>query len=267
MSEMKRRKLMVDSNTPIQPEPEKVPSPRKRKGNSGESPAPLPEPEVTFDRAESLPDEAQAAPEMTPSQEATNLDELIDAAVAPEDEDAGGDYESGPPQYVVLQRQTRPPKAIPFCSLPKAQGSKTVYLLTVDRQARGEGELDTYLVSQGVYKALKAHPVFQRQIKRFLIRLCATSLGVPFFFEINLDDHGVWGATRRGLGERAEGEWVLATAGDMSTGYVRLPSAYSEEPVFPMQTFNELYTSTYKTCFIQTLDHPVIKRGALRKAK
>ena len=35
----------------------------------------------------------------------------------------------------------------------------------------------------------------------------------------------------------------------------------------PTQTFDELFSLTYGAPLIKSLDHPVIKRGALRKAK
>ena len=159
---------MVDPNiTP--PGSEKTPPPPlRKKGNSGKAPKPETpaEPEMTFDRSESLPDEAQAAPDPTPSQDAPDLDDEFASAVAPEDdEDLDLNEDAlGPPRYTVVNRRTTPPKMVPFRIFPKEEGvTKTVYLLAVDRSARGKNELDTYLLSEKVKRQLISHPVFQKQ--------------------------------------------------------------------------------------------------------
>jgi hypothetical protein len=154
---------------------------------------------------------------------------------------------------------------IPLRVFPKSAGSTTVYLLVVKREAQAEGDLDTYLLSQPVREKLAGHPVFQKAIRRFQIRLGVTSLGTPFFFEINLDDHGVWGQSRRDLVAIAETRWVTVTS-DRQAGYRHWDSDHFEDPVALKQSFEELYKLTYKPCLITTLDHPGIKRGMLRKA-
>jgi hypothetical protein len=264
---------MVDEHITTPPEPEKVPPPhRRKKGNSGESPGPettqAPEPETTFDRAKSLPDEALAAPGMTPSQEAPDLDDEFASAVAPEDDDVDLNEDVlGPPRYTVVERRTTPPKMVPFRIFPKEEGvTKTVYMLAVDRGAQDEGELDTYLLSEKVRVHLASHPVFQKQIRRYQIRLGMTSLGKPFFLEINLDDHGVWGTSRRNVAERAEMEWTLARSQGRE-GYVSWPADHYDDLSMPEQGYLELYNLSYKPCFISGLNHPVILRGAFKKAK
>jgi hypothetical protein len=223
--------------------------------------------ETTLDRAESLPDEAQPAPEPTPSQDAASLDDLLASAVAPEDEDVDlSEEDLGPPHYTSIPRRTAPPKMIPFRIFPKSVGSMTIYMLSVNRDAQEDGDLDTYPLSQSVRVALTSHPVFQKQIRRFQIRLGVTSLGKPFFLEVNLDDPGVYGRTRRDLVAVAESKWIFVTS-DRSTGYTPHDSDHEGDPVLPEQEFAELYQLTYKPPLISSLSHPIIKRGALRKAK
>jgi hypothetical protein len=202
---------MVDEVITTPPEPEKVPPPKRRKkGNGANLPAtPKFEEELTFDRAESLPDVAQAAPEPTPSQEAIDLDSEFASAVAPEDDEDVDLNEDvlGEPRYSVIDRRTTPPKMVPFGIFPKVEGvTKTVFLLAVDRGARDKGESDTYLLSEKVRVHLAGHPVIQKQIRRYQIRLGKTSLGTPFFMEVNLDDQGVWGASRRNVVALAEAQ-------------------------------------------------------------
>ena len=264
---------MADMNFTTPPEPEKTPPPRGRKrGNSGEAPKPevQAEPEMTFDRSESLPDEAQPAPDPTPSQDAPDLDDEFASAVAPEDdEDLDSNEDAlGPPRYTVVNRRTTPPKMIPFRIFPKEEGvTKTVYLLAVDRSARGKNELDTYLLSEKVKQHLISHPVFQKQIRRYQIRLGMTSLGDPFFLEVNLDDQGVWGVSRRNVVAQAEKEWVLAQSEGNAVGYVSWAADHFSDLPKPAQGYQELYDLSYKPCFISGLNHPVIMRGAFKKAK
>jgi hypothetical protein len=224
------------------------------------------EPETTLERAASLPDETQAAPEPPPLGEADDLDDLLSSAIAPDDDDVAlAEMEMGQPDYPALTRRTSPPKMIPIRIFPKSVGSMTVYLLTVKREAQAEGDLDTYLLSKPVREKLAGHPVFQKAIRRFQIRLGVTSLGAPFFLEVNLDDHGIWGQSRRDLVAIAEARWVTVTS-DRQTGYCHWDSDHFEDPVELKQSFEELYQLSYRPCLITTLDHPVIKRGMLRKA-
>jgi hypothetical protein len=240
--------------------PPKAPRTRRTKSNGAT------EPETTLERAESLPDEAQPAPEQPPLQEADDLDEMLSSAVAPDDEDIDLDEaELGQPDYSILTRRTSPPQMIPIRIFPKSVGAMTVYLLAVKREAQAEGDLDTYLVSQPVREKLAGHPVFQKAIRRFQIRLGVTSLGVPFFLEVNLDDHGIWGQSRRDLVAVAETKWLTVTS-DRQAGYRHWDSDHFEDPAQPKQGFEELYKLTYRPCLITTLEHPVIKRGKLRKA-
>jgi hypothetical protein len=229
-------------------------------------PPPSVEPETTFDRAESLPGETMAASESPPLQEADDLDELLCSAIAPDDEDvAVAEMELGQPDYSILPRRTSPPGMIPIRIFPKSVGAMTVYLLAVKREAQAEGDLDTYLISQPVRERLAGHPVFQKAIRRFQIRLGVTSLGAPFFLEVNLDDHGIWGQSRRDLVAVAETKWLTVTS-DRQAGYRHWDSDHFEDPVELKQSFEELYKLTYRPCLITTLEHPVIKRGMLRKA-
>jgi hypothetical protein len=239
--------------------PPVTPKGKKAKANGGEAP------ETTFERAESLPDEAQVAPDLPPPQEADDLDDLLSGAVAPDDEDVDlAEAELGQADYSVLTRRTSPPQMVPIRVFPKSVGSMTVYMLTVKREAQAEGDLDTYLLSQPVREKLAGHPVFQKAIKRFQIRLGVTSLGVPFFLEVNLDDHGIWGQSRRELATVAETKWLTITS-DRQAGYRHWDSDHFLDPVELKQSFDELYKLTYRPCLITTLDHPVIKRGMLRK--
>ena len=234
----------------------------KKAKNTAESAA-----EMTLDRAESLPDEAEPAPESTPSQEAASLDDELASAVAPEDEDVElSEEDLAPPTYRSLPRRTSPPKMIPIRIFPKSVGSKTIYMVAITREAQEEGDQDTYPLTKSVRVSLAGHPIFQKKIRRFEIRLGVTSLGRPFFFEINLDDSGIWGQTRRDLVVDAEARWVVVTS-DRSMGYISHPSDHEGDPVQPEQEFDELYQLTYKPALITSTAHPVIKRGALRKAK
>jgi hypothetical protein len=222
---------------------------------------------MTLDRSEGLPEEVQDAPETPPSQDAPSLDDLLASAVAPEDEDVElSEEDLGPPHYTSIQRRTSPPRMVPIRIFPKAVGSVTVYMLTVNRDAQSEGDQDTYPLTKTVRINLTRHPVFQKQIRRFQVRLGVTSLGKPFFLEINLDDQGIWGTTRRDIVAIAETQWILISS-DRSTGYVHHPSDHDGDPVLPEQSFEELYSLTYKAPLISSLSHPVIRRGALRKVK
>jgi len=221
---------------------------------------------TTFDRAESLPDEAQGAPESPPLQEAEDPDDLLASAIAPDDEDISlAEMEMGQPDYPMLTRRTSPPQMVPIHIFPKSFGSVTVYLLAVKREAQAEGDLDTYALAKSVREKLAGHPVFQKAIRRFQIRLGVTALGVPFFLEVNLDDHGIWGQSRRDLVAIAETKWVTVTS-DRQAGYRHWDSDHFEDPVELKQSFEELYQLSYRPCLITSLDHPVIKRGMLRKA-
>jgi hypothetical protein len=225
------------------------------------------EDETTLDRAESFPDEAEPAPEPAGSQEAKSLDELLASAAAPEDEDVDlSEEDLGPPQYTSLPRRTAPPKQVPFRIFPLSEGSKTLYMLALNRDAQEDNDQDTYPLAQAVRVALTSHPVFQKHIRRFQIRLGVTSLARPFFLEVNLDDQGVYGRTRRDLVTVAESEWILVSS-DRSTGYSHHPSDHEGDLVKPAQDFEELFLLTYKSILITSTSHPVIKRGALRRAK
>jgi hypothetical protein len=223
--------------------------------------------EATFDRAESLPEEALPAPDSTPSQDAASLDDELASAVAPEDDDVElSEEDLGPPHYTSIPRRTSPPKMVPIRIFPKSVGSATIYMLALNRDAQSDGDQDTYPLTQPTRVKLTGHPVFQKGIRRFQIRLGATSLGRPFFLEINLDDSGIWGQTRRDLAAIAETQWILVSS-DRSTGYSHHPSDHEGDPVLPEQSFTELYQLTYKPILINSLAHPVIKRGALKKTK
>jgi hypothetical protein len=251
---------------PIDAEASSVKPANKGAKTKARKPSAEPEPETTFERAESLPDETQAAPEPSLLQEADDLDDLLSGAIAPDDEDVDlAEMELGQADYSTIARRTSPPQMIPIRIFPKSVGTTTVYLLTVKREAQGEGDLDTYMIAKPVRERLAGHPVFQKAIRRFQIRLGVTSLGVPFFLEINLDDHGIWGQSRRDLVAIAETKWLTVTS-DRQAGYRHWDSDHFEDPVQPKQSFEELYKLTYKPCLITTLDHPVIKRGMLRKA-
>ena len=177
-------------------------------------------PDGTFERAESLPNETQASPELPQPQEADDLDDLLASAIAPDDEDVDLDLaELGPPRYAILPRRTTPPQMIPFRIFSKSAGATTVYMLQLKREAQDDGDLDTYLVSQPVRVGLIGHPVFQKHIRRFQIRLGVTSLGKPFFLEVNLDDPGVYGQSRRDLVGVAETKWVTVSS-DRQAGYL-----------------------------------------------
>ena len=167
-----------------------------------------PKTETTFERADSLPDETLAAPEPTPSQEADDFDALLESALAPDDEDVDLEAEMGPPRFITVSRKTAPPRMIPIRIFPKTAETKTVYMLCVSREAQGDDDQDTYLLSQPVRQLLVGNPAFQRRVRRFQIRLGMTSLGRPFFLEVNLDDPGIWGQSRRDLVARAEAEWI-----------------------------------------------------------
>jgi hypothetical protein len=233
---------------------------RKSKPNGGDTS------ETTFERAESLPNETQATPELPPLQEAADLDDLLASAIAPDDEDIDLDAaELGPPRYVTVPRKTSPPQMVPIRLFPKSFGVMTVYMLQLKREAQDDGDLDTYPLSQPVRLGLVGHPVFQKQIRRFQIRLGVTSLGKPFFLEVNLDDPGIWGQSRRDLAMVAEIKWVVVSS-DRQAGYLYFEADHFADPVTPEQGFEELYKLTYKPCMITTLDHPVIKRGKLKKA-
>jgi hypothetical protein len=220
----------------------------------------------TFERAESLPDETLAPPDLPTVQDAADLDDLLSSAIAPDDEDVDlAEMELGPPHYAILPRRTSPPQMVPFRIFPKSVGATTVYMLSLKREAQDDGDLDTYLVSQPVRVGLVGHPVLQKHIRRFQIRLGVTSLGKPFFLEVNLDDHGVYGQSRRDLVVTAETRWVIVSS-DRQAGYLYHDADHFDDPLAPEQSFEELYRLTYKTCLIASLEHPVIKRSRLRKA-
>ena len=249
------------ANGPDRAAPAK-PTSSKRKAKAKADAAP----ETTFERVESLPDEARAAPELPPLQEAADLDDLLASAIAPDDEDVDLDTaELGPPRYVTVMRRTSPPQMIPIRIFPKSFGVMTVYMLQVKREAQDDGDLDTYLLSQTVRLGLAGHPAFQKQIRRFQIRLGVTSLGKHFFLEVNLDDPGIYGQSRRDLTVVAESEWIIVSS-DRQAGYLYYPADHFDDPVTPEQGFEELYKLAYKPCMITALDHPIIRRGQLRKA-
>jgi hypothetical protein len=155
---------------------------------------------------------------------------------------------------------------VPFRILKKNEATKTLYMLVLPQEAQDEGDQDTYALTPTTRAHLESHPAFRKQIKRFQIRLGVTSLAKPFFLEVNLDDHGVWGQSRRDLAAIAEIQWVFA-ASDRGTGYSHHPSDHEGDPVYPEQGYEELFNLTYKNCVINSVDHPIIKRSALRKAK
>jgi hypothetical protein len=237
---------------------------RRRKGNSGAQDDPQ-SVETTFKRADSRPDQTQPAPEPTPSQDAAALDDELASALAPDDEDADlSEAELGPPHYTTIPRKTSPPRMIPIRIFPKTVGATTVYMLSVVREAQDDGDQDTYLLAQTVRAHLAGHPAFQKRIRRFQIRLGVTALGKPFFLEINLDDQGVCGQSRRDLAARAESEWLMVSS-DRNAGYVYYEADHFADPVVPQQGYTELYRLAYRSCLISSFDHPIIVRGALRK--
>ena len=135
-----------NGEAPEEPVPDVSAKPASRKGAKAKAykPSSDTEPETTFERAESLPDEAQAAPEPPPLQEAADLDELLSSAIAPDDEDVDlAEAELGPPSYVTVLRRTSPPQMIPIRIFPKSVGVATVYMLSLKREAQDDGDLDT----------------------------------------------------------------------------------------------------------------------------
>jgi hypothetical protein len=253
-----------EPGTPLEPQ-FPPPKKRRRKGNSARN-GQSSEPETTFDRAASLPDETQAPPAPTQSQETDDFDEQLNAALAPDDEAIDLDAELGPPRFTTVPRRTSPPRMIPFRIFPRDENTKTLFMLTVAREAQDETDVDTYVLPQAVRLQFAAHPVFRKQIRRFSIRLGVTSLGKPFFLEVNLEDHGIWGQSRRDLVARAEMEWVQATS-DRQSGYTYHSADHSSDLVMPEQGYGELFSITYRSCLINGVDHPIIQRGALRKAR
>jgi hypothetical protein len=220
-----------------------------------------------LDGAEGLPDEAQAAPAPTASQAADPLDDELASAIAPEGEDVElSEADLAPPTYRSLPRRTSPPKMVPFRVFPREVGYKTIYMLAVDREAQEEGDVDTRPLNKSVRVALTNHPIAQKQVRRYEIRLGVTSLGRPFFFEMNLEDSRTWGQTRRDLVAIAETKWVFST-NDRSLGYIPHDSDHEGDPALPTQSFEELFLLTYKPALITSMAHPVIRRMALRKIK
>jgi hypothetical protein len=270
---------MMAADTPVSPAPGNGQDPtppaapnrhdrRASKAKAAKAAKAKPAAETTLDRAESLPEEVEPAPKTPPSQDAPSLDELLASAAAPEDEDVDLSMEDlGPPIYGPLTRRTAPPQMVPFRILPREYGYKTIYMLRLKREAQMDGDLDTHPLVDTVRKGLMHHPTFQKGVKRFEVRLGVTSLAKPFFFEINLDDSGVYGMTRRDVVAKAEKEWVICTS-DRSTGYTGHGADVEgdPDPVIPTQTFDELYTLAYAAPLIKSTDHPLIRRGALRRA-
>ena len=206
------------ANGPDRAAPAK-PTSSKRKAKAKADAAP----ETTFERAESLPDETQAAPELPPLQEAEDLDDLLSSAIAPDDEDVAlAEMEMGPPDYPALTRRTSPPRWSQSASSRRASGSMTVYLLTV--KEGGAGRRRSRHVSAQSKLCARSWPdirSFKRPFAASRFGLGVTSLGVPFFLEVNLDDHGIWGQSRRDLVAIAETKWVTVTS-DRQAGYLPL---------------------------------------------
>jgi hypothetical protein len=233
------------------------------------------------DRVEDLPDVAKPASGQTGSQEADPLDALLESAVAPQDEDVVlSEADLGPPQYTSLPRRTSPPQMVPFRIFPKSCGSETIYMLALNRDAQKDGDQDTYALSKDVRMAFSVNPITAKKVHRFDIRMGVTSLGKPFFLEVNLDDQGVYGRTRRDLVDVAEKHWVYCTS-DRSEGYTPHPTTVEGAPdpvtkaprnldpmlLVPEQSFKELFKLTYKIDLIASKAHPLFQRLTVRRKK
>ena len=73
--------------------------------------------------------------------------------------------------------------------------------------------------------------------------------------------------SRRNVVAQAEREWVLAQSEGNAVGYVSWPADHYDDLSMPEQGYLELYNLSYKPCFISGLNHPVILRGAFKKAR
>ena len=179
------------------------------------------EPETTFERAESLPDETQAAPEPPPLGEADDLDDLLVKR------DRSGRRRRRPgrdgaraARLSDAHEEDLAAQDDPDPNLPEERGIDDG--LFAHGETGGAGRRRSRHVScsaKPVREKLAGHPVFQKAIRRFQIRLGVTSLGAPFFLEVNLDDPGIWGQSRRDLVAIAETKWLMVSS-DRQTGYL-----------------------------------------------
>jgi hypothetical protein len=143
----------------------------------------------------------------------------------------------------------------------RAHHSDEYRLSTAVIEIAGErGGNETYLVAPHLRAALAAEPNFRPK----LLVAAVTTQGQPFIWEVNLPRGGhedVWTTTALEAVRLATAGWVRVAANMETRQYdVRQAPGKLPEPQWPELPFREWLRLAYKQRYIDTLDHPVLRR-------
>jgi hypothetical protein len=119
---------------------------------------------------------------------------------------------------------------------------------------------ETYLVQRDLWPDLATESTFG---PRALFAAVNTQ-GVVFVWPIRLPgpDGKIdeWNRSALEAATRAQDKWHRVQA-NMSLGAYEVSSSeFNKSPAWPSVSFQELLRVAFKSCFIDTLDHPVLKR-------
>ncbi len=134
------------------------------------------------------------------------------------------------------------------------------YRLTTAVIELKEEDRETFLVDPKLWPELSAESTFSPRI----IFTAITRQGNLFLWPIRLPGSdgrtNTWNSTQLEAAEMARKSWVRVAA-NMSLGAYDVFIAETDAPAtWPQEPFSELLKIAFKEQFIETLDHPVLKR-------
>jgi hypothetical protein len=183
---------------------------------------------------------------------------LIDVAALRIDPDNLAPFMRRPKQLVVPVRK---PNRTWFVRVhPDAGYHYATYLLELKDDA-GKSAQEMYLVHQDLWPDLTGEPTFTP----WVLHTAVSRQGDYFLWPIRApradgrrDD---WSATAREAAALAQKSWVRVVANMVLGAYdVLEANARLPEPVWPSAPFAELLKRAFKDTFINSADHPVLKK-------
>ena len=143
----------------------------------------------------------------------------------------------------------------------RANPDPTYRLQTAVIELRGErGGGETYLVAPALRADLATEPTFRPK----LFLTAVNTQGVLFLWEVNLpkdDREDNWSKTSLAAADLATKGWCRVAANMSAGGYDAWQAIGNlPDPTWPEMTFREILKLAFKDKYIDSLDHPVLRR-------